>query len=229
MRKCGEKNNNPNQKTNPQRKSSSNPPNQQPPQNRCEMAARRGRCGVPLGNREGSRSPQHPLPPSVPPAAGGQPQLRRRGAPHSAPAAILPCAPPAAPSGRCGAAAEPIKGGGGATGRVSLCVPVPVRPPARSCPRHAGAERRPPPASPARGPAAAAGTRLHVGGRCPRLLRGRRRPAEPGGVLGRGCRQPAAGTRRAGGRGCRQLTWRRGPRDGARGAESVGAPGHGGR
>lgn len=120
----------------------------------------------------------------------------------------------AAPSGRCAA--------GGALKRRQrrpdrVCPTAGVFP---APPRHAGAQRRPPLASPARGPALADGARLHVGGRCPRLLGGRRRLAEPGGVLGRGRRQPAAGTRCAGGKGAR----------GAAGTGAAGSsPGAGGR
>lgn len=80
--------------------------------------------------------------------------------------------------------------------RLSVRVSVRVR---SARPRDAGAQRRPPPASPSRGPAAAARARLHMGGRSPRLQRGRRRLAEPCGVFGGGRRQPAAGTGRAGG------------------------------
>lgn len=102
-----------------------------------------------------------------------------------------------------------------------------------ACPRDAGAERRPPPASPARGAAAAAGTRLLVGARCPRLQRGRGRLAEPGGVLGRGRRQPAAGTRRAGGRaaGMRAARprWGRGAQGTVLRSRGRPGPGHGGR
>lgn len=183
--------------------------------------------------------------PSVPPAPRVQPARQPRGASaRGGPAAIPPCAAAAAASGRCAGAAERIKAAGQAP-RVLVSVGVcPCVRDSRSArpvrPRDAGAERRPPPASPARGAAAAAGVRLHLGGRCPRLQRGRRRLAEPGGVLGRGSRQPAAGTRRAGGRGagaagsspgagprgrCLRSRGRPGPGHGGRGAGKVRAGG----
>lgn len=166
----------------------------------------------------------------APPGPRVQPARQPQSASARAvPAAIAPCAAAAAAaSGRCGAAAEPIKAAG--QGVACPCVCPCVRDCRSACPaclRDAGAQRRPPPASPAWGPAAAAGARRHVGGRCPRLQRSRRRLAEPGGVLGRGRRQPAAGTRRAGGRGAEAAGSLpcAGPRGWCCGAESGLAPG----
>lgn len=206
------------------------PPNM--PKQSLRNAGRRGqRWGQPRRAR-GVLGAGRRLPAFSPPGTARAPRPARRqpqgaSARWAAPAAISPCAAAAAASGRCGAAAERIKAAGGAARpRVFPCLWLarPLRAlPARG---NAGAERRPPPASPARGPAAAAGARLHVGGRYPRLQRGRRRLAEPGGVLGRGRRQPAARTRRAGGRAAGAAA-AQGPGTVLRSAERPG-PGHGG-